>query len=74
MQRLEVSGAVRPIYGSLGVKGLKEKRIEAVGVEGGCRKNFVGGKFRIMNGETKDWEEKETERGKCTELEAELSL
>jgi len=23
MQRLEVSGAVRPIYGSLGVKGLK---------------------------------------------------
>jgi len=24
MQRLEVSGAVRPLYGSLGVKGLKE--------------------------------------------------
>ena len=24
MQRLEVSGAVRPIYGSLGVKRLKE--------------------------------------------------
>ena len=24
MQRLEVSGAVRPIYGSLGVKGLTE--------------------------------------------------
>ena len=24
MQRLEVSGAVRPIYGSLGVKGLKQ--------------------------------------------------
>ena len=23
MQRLEVSGAVRPLYGSLGVKGLK---------------------------------------------------
>ena len=26
----------------------------------GCRKNFVGGKCRIMNGEKKDWEEKET--------------
>ena len=25
MQRLEVSGAVRPIYGSLGVKRLKER-------------------------------------------------
>ena len=25
MQRLEVSGAVRPLYGSLGVKGLKER-------------------------------------------------
>ena len=24
MQRLEVSGAKRPLYGSLGVKGLKE--------------------------------------------------
>ena len=24
MQRLEVSGAVRPLYGSLGVKGLTE--------------------------------------------------
>ena len=27
MQRLEVSGAVRPIYGSLGVKGLNAKYI-----------------------------------------------
>jgi len=27
MQRLEVSGAVRPIYGSLGVKALINKRI-----------------------------------------------
>ena len=26
MQRLEVSGAVRPLYGSLGVKGLKSSR------------------------------------------------
>jgi hypothetical protein len=26
MQRLEVSGAVRPIYGSLGVKGLRTTR------------------------------------------------
>jgi hypothetical protein len=25
MQRLEVSGAVRPLYGSLGVKGLTNK-------------------------------------------------
>ena len=25
MQRLEVSGAVRPIYGSLGIKWLREK-------------------------------------------------
>ena len=25
MQRLEVSGAVRPLYGSLGVKGLKAR-------------------------------------------------
>ena len=24
MQRLEVSGAVRPLYGSLGIKGLNE--------------------------------------------------
>ena len=39
---------------------LRAKRMEAVG---GCRKNFVGGKCRIMNGEMKDWEEKETERG-----------
>ena len=28
MQRLEVSGAVRPIYGSLGVKGLRNKFTE----------------------------------------------
>ena len=26
MQRLEVSGAVRPIYGSLGVKGLNRAK------------------------------------------------
>ena len=26
MQRLEVSGAVRPLYGSLGVKGLKKRK------------------------------------------------
>ena len=25
MQRFEVSGAVRPLYGSLGVKGLKQQ-------------------------------------------------
>jgi hypothetical protein len=34
MQRLEVSGAVRPLYGSLGVKGLKA---DAVSVMGRCR-------------------------------------
>jgi len=28
MQRLEVSGAVRPIYGSLGVKSLRNNRKE----------------------------------------------
>ena len=28
MQRLEVSGAVRPLYVSLGVKELKEWRLE----------------------------------------------
>jgi hypothetical protein len=27
MQRLEVSGAVRPLYGSLGVKGLTERTV-----------------------------------------------
>jgi hypothetical protein len=36
--------------------------------------NVSGGKCRIMNGETKDWEEEETKRGKCTKLEAEMSL
>jgi len=30
MQRLEVSGAVRPLYGSLGVKGLRTKIIITV--------------------------------------------
>ena len=30
MQRLEVSGAVRPIYGSLGVKGLSSTHVSAV--------------------------------------------
>ena len=30
MQRLEVSGAVRPIYGSLGVKRLKARRYKAI--------------------------------------------
>ena len=30
MQRLEVSGAVRPIYGSLGVKRLKSGRIRGI--------------------------------------------
>jgi len=38
------------------------------------RKNFVGGKCRIMNGERKDREEKEKKMGKCTKLEAEIFL
>ena len=29
MQRLEVSGAVRPLYGSLGVKGLNHETVGA---------------------------------------------
>jgi len=32
MQRLEVSGAVRPIYGSLGVKRLMKKSVHLVGI------------------------------------------
>jgi len=31
MQRLEVSGAVRPIYGSLGVKRLTQQLLERSG-------------------------------------------
>ena len=30
MQRLEVSGVVRPIYGSLGVKRLKDQMMDKV--------------------------------------------
>jgi len=33
MQRLEVSGAVRPIYGSLGVKWLTESQSKSYGEE-----------------------------------------
>jgi len=51
---------------------LKTKRIEAVGRCVG--RNSWEEKCRIMNGETKDWQEKETERGECTKLEAEISL
>jgi len=32
MQRLEVSGAVRPIYGSLGVKRLRKFRLRRLGL------------------------------------------
>ena len=28
MQRLEVSGAVEPVYGSLGVKRLKKEKVQ----------------------------------------------
>ena len=40
MQRLEVSGAVRPLYGSLGVKGLKF--IFKINAAGGCGLNSFG--------------------------------
>ena len=42
MQRLEVSGAVRPIYGSLGVKRLigTKERIETIG-DTGCENGWV---------------------------------
>ena len=31
MQRLEVSGAVRPLYGSLGVRGLNAHSVQQLG-------------------------------------------
>jgi len=34
MQRLEVSGAVRPLYGSLGIKGLNVRTCMQTGYEG----------------------------------------
>jgi hypothetical protein len=37
MQRLEVSGAVRPLYGSLGVKGVE---VIAQDTKTFCRKNL----------------------------------
>ena len=39
MQRLEVSGAVRPIYGSLGVKRLK--RPKCIGTDEGSNPLFI---------------------------------
>ena len=36
MQRLEVSGAVRPIYGSLGVKRLNTRKTSVMPDEVGC--------------------------------------
>ena len=41
MQRLEVSGAVRPIYGSLGVKRLTNKKLFFVGLLSICNCFFV---------------------------------
>ena len=43
MQRLEVSGEVRPIYGSLGVKRLRKNRsIEVTGRQGRRWKQLLG--------------------------------
>ena len=44
MQCLEVSGAVRPLYGSLGVKGLIYADDGATGVPGFCPEH-EGGRF-----------------------------
>ena len=41
MQRLEVSGVVRPIYGSLGVKRLKQVSVKW-GVKVRCERNWFG--------------------------------
>ena len=49
MQRLEVSGAVRPIYGSLGVKRLTfPKELVPPSSRAGKTRNLVGehGRFR----------------------------
>jgi len=40
MQRLEVSGAVRPLYGSLGVKGLNVFKLQ-VGASTGIHNYMV---------------------------------
>jgi len=45
MQRLEVSGAVRPLYGSLGFKGLILVVIVVVVVETNC---ILRGKIRTL--------------------------
>jgi hypothetical protein len=47
MQRLEVSGAVRPLYGSLGVKQLKE--LPRCGSYGKNDEVIVWGSKRSMN-------------------------
>jgi len=49
MQRLEVSGAVRPIYGSLGVKRLKNYRYNQIYL----RKIVSSHKSRTLNLDTK---------------------
>jgi len=46
MQRLEVSGAVRPIYGLLGVKGLRHK-IKKISPIRGQRSPVGSGKLRF---------------------------
>jgi hypothetical protein len=49
MQRLEVSGAVRPIYGSLGVKRLKNYQYNQIYL----RKIVSSHKSRSLNLDTK---------------------
>jgi hypothetical protein len=45
MKHLEVSGAVRPLYGSLGVKGLSSVRQHNYFITQG---NYIGYMFRLL--------------------------
>jgi hypothetical protein len=52
MQRLEVSGAVRPLYGSLGFKGLRKAACQAVSLQDGMAcPLFAGGRYGLQGGE-----------------------
>jgi len=54
MQRLEVSGAVRPLYGSLGVKGLRNTHAWVLALE----TKQTGGKLLShsdLRGEGRRW-------------------
>ena len=52
MERLEVSGAVRPLYGSLGFKGLRKAACQAVSLQHGMAcPLFAGGRYGLQGGE-----------------------